>query len=77
MTYLFSREGRGALRDFIDCSTLFAFDLDGTLAPLVVDPTRIKIPDEIVEPLIRLNRMAPVALITGRARADADPHLGF
>lgn len=77
MIYLFSQEGRGALLDFVTPSTLFAFDLDGTLAPLVVDPALVKIPDEILEPLIRLNLMAPVAIITGRALADALPRLAL
>lgn len=77
MTYLFSETGRARLRAFVDRSTLFAFDLDGTLAPLVADPTQINIPSDIRERLISLNRVAPVAIITGRGRADAERHLGF
>ncbi|BCS53193.1 trehalose-phosphatase [Geobacter sp. SVR] len=77
MTYLFSPAGRTALREFTAHPALFAFDLDGTLAPLVDDPALIKIPDELRERLIRLNRMVPLAIITGRACADARPHLGF
>ena len=38
MTYLFSEAGLAALHDFIDPATLFAFDLDGTLAPIIADP---------------------------------------
>jgi len=77
MIYLFSDAGQVALRNFVDHSTLFAFDLDGTLAPIVADPARITIPKEIRERLLYLNQMAPVAIITGRARADAQKHLGF
>lgn len=77
MIYLFSDAGQPVLRNFLDDSTLFAFDLDGTLAPIVADPARIMIPKEIREQLIYLNRIAPVAIITGRARADAQKHLGF
>jgi trehalose 6-phosphate phosphatase len=77
MIYLFSDAGQAALRHFIDASTLFAFDLDGTLAPIVPEPEGILIPKGIWEGLIRLNRMAPVAIITGRGRADARRHLGF
>jgi len=77
MIHLLSAAGRAALGDFIDQGTLLAFDLDGTLAPIVVDPAGIMIPEEIRERLICLNRMAPVAIITGRARADAQRHLGF
>lgn len=77
MTYLFSDAGQVALRNFVDRSTLFAFDLDGTLAPIVAHPDRIMIPKVIRELLLRLNGMAPVAIITGRARDDARKHLGF
>ena len=77
MNHLFSDAGRSTLRHFIDRSTLFAFDLDGTLAPIVPDADRILIPQDVREQLTSLNRMAPVAIITGRARADARKHLGF
>jgi trehalose 6-phosphate phosphatase len=77
MIYLFSEDGRAALRDFVDSKTLFAFDLDGTLASIVADPSLIKVPDELRAKLSRLNRLATVAIVTGRARADARAHLGF
>ncbi len=77
MIYLFSDDGRAALRDFIDRKTLFAFDLDGTLAPIVADPSLILVPDELRSKLIRLSRLTTVAIVTGRARADARVHLGF
>lgn len=77
MNYLFSDVGRAELRGAIDGETLFAFDLDGTLAPIVSDPAAIMIPSGIKNGLLRLVRMAPVAVITGRARADALAHLGF
>jgi len=76
-TYLFSAAGRADLRDFIDSSTLFAFDLDGTLAPIVPDPAAILIPESVRRGLITLNDLAPVAVITGRSRDDACSHLGF
>lgn len=75
--YLLGEAGRAEFSNFIDGSTLFAFDLDGTLAPLVADPTLIAIPDDIRQKMICLNRLAHVAIITGRAVADAEPHLGF
>ncbi|MBT0654507.1 trehalose-phosphatase [Geobacter luticola] len=77
MTYLFSYAGRTILRRFVDRATLFAFDLDGTLAPIVADPDRIQVPQGVQERLIRLNLLAPVVIITGRALADARKHLGF
>lgn len=69
--------GRAALRDFADRDTLFAFDLDGTLAPIVPEPSRIVVPPDLRARLACLERLAPVAVITGRSRADAGLHLGF
>ncbi len=77
MIYLFSDEGRAALRDFVDRNTLFAFDLDGTLAPIVAEPSLILVPDELRAKLIRLGELASIAIVTGRACADAQGHLGF
>ncbi|OPY90544.1 MAG: Trehalose-6-phosphate phosphatase [Syntrophus sp. PtaU1.Bin208] len=77
MIYLFSDAGQAALRSFVARTTLFAFDLDGTLAPIVADPAGIEIPKETKEKLMDLNRMAPVAIISGRSRADVRNHLGF
>jgi trehalose 6-phosphate phosphatase len=75
--YLLSDEGRGALRDFVARETLFAFDLDGTLAPIVAEPSLIMVPNELRAKLSRLSRLANVAVVTGRACADARLHLGF
>ncbi|MEN6375319.1 MAG: trehalose-phosphatase [Smithella sp.] len=75
--YLFTDAGLAALHDFIDRSTLFAFDLDGTLAPIVAEPCNIQIPESILAELIILNKWASVAVITGRSRYDALFHLGF
>jgi trehalose 6-phosphate phosphatase len=77
MTYLFTPQGKAELMAFADASTLFAFDLDGTLAPIVPDPAAIVIPDEVRQSLLQLNGVAPLAIITGRSRADALFHLGF
>lgn len=77
MTYLFTQSGMNALRAFVDKTTLFAFDLDGTLAPIVPNPTEIAIPEDVRQALIQLDSIAPVAIITGRSRTDALNHLRF
>lgn len=77
MNYIFSTAGRAALRAVVSQSTLYAFDLDGTLAPIVDDPAGITIPNEVRNSLIQLDGLAPVAIITGRSRSDALTHLGF
>jgi trehalose 6-phosphate phosphatase len=74
---IFSDVGSDALSAFIKPTTLFTFDLDGTLAPIVEDPAGIVIPDDVRGQLILLSRLAHVAILTGRARDDARVHLGF
>ncbi|MRR17541.1 MAG: trehalose-phosphatase [Deltaproteobacteria bacterium] len=74
--YLFGKTALSDLTDFIDRSTLFAFDLDGTLAPITADPAAIGIPDAVRRAFADLNERAPVAVITGRSRLDALTHLG-
>jgi trehalose 6-phosphate phosphatase len=77
MTYLFSPQGEAALTAFVAASTLYAFDLDGTLAPIVPDPAAIVIPAAVRQSLMQLNGVVPLAIITGRSRSDALAHLGF
>ncbi len=76
MTYLFSEAGLASLHGFVDPATLYAFDLDGTLAPIAADPGGILVPDAIQKALARLKKRAVVAIITGRSRKDAQRHLG-
>jgi len=75
--YLFGRTACSVLDRFLDRSTLFAFDLDGTLAPIVSDPDAAGISGAVREELSVLAGMAPVAIITGRSRPDALRHLAF
>ncbi|MDO9559954.1 MAG: trehalose-phosphatase, partial [Syntrophales bacterium] len=74
---IFSEAGLAALSAFIDRTTLFTFDLDGTLAPIVENPAGIMISGDVREKMIRLCALATVAVLTGRARDDARAHLGF
>ncbi len=66
-----------SLRSFVDHSTLFAFDLDGTLTAITTNPGDIVLTPEIRSSLVSLARSAAVAIITGRSRSDALAHLGF
>lgn len=75
--YLLDDAGLTELRSFIDAGTLLAFDLDGTLAPIVADPSAIVIPGHIQESMARLCAMATVVILTGRGREDALSFLGF
>jgi trehalose 6-phosphate phosphatase len=69
--------GLAALTRYVAPGTLFAFDLDGTLAPIVEDYTAAQIAEPLRTALVRLVKLAKVAVITGRARSDALAILGF
>jgi len=77
LSYLFENGALSKMRNFIDKTTLLAFDLDGTLAPIVPRPSSIGIPDSIRQELTTLNAQAVVAVITGRSYSDALHHLGI
>lgn len=74
---ILSDSGIAALSTFISPGTLFTFDLDGTLAPIVDDPDGILIPEDIHTKIVRLCTLASVAVLTGRSCSDARAHLGF
>lgn len=80
-SYVSSPEGLAALARYVAPDTLFAFDLDGTLAPIVDDYTAARVAEPIRAILERLVKLAKVAVITGRSRQDAlailglEPHL--
>jgi len=76
-SYLFEKDALSKMRNFIDTTTLFAFDLDGTLAPISSNPSVIGIPHPIKQEFAILNNQAVVAVITGRSRSDALNHLGI
>jgi|WetSurMetagenome_2_1015567.scaffolds.fasta_scaffold03504_8 trehalose 6-phosphate phosphatase len=75
--YLLGAKGRKDLSAFVDSSTLFAFDLDGTLAAIAYDPQLIIVEESVRRSLLNLMRMARVAVVTGRSVSDARHHLGM
>ena len=77
MKALLTPEGLEALLPMVTPDTLFAFDLDGTLAPIIDDPQSVIVPEAIRTSMIQLAARAPTAIITGRSRSDALPRLGF
>lgn len=68
--YLFSSRGLALLQPFLNVDTLLAFDFDGTLAPIVVDPGQAALPKTSAGLLRRLSKRFPVALISGRRLSD-------
>lgn len=56
---------------------LCAFDFDGTLAPITSDPAGAFLTPEVLERLLRLTAVTPIAVLTGRSLADIRGRLGF
>lgn len=77
MIHALAASGRAMVAAFLARQPLLAFDIDGTLAPLVDQPDGARIPDDLQAALGRLAALAPVAMITGRGRADAQRLLAF
>ena len=82
MTYLFSDEGRLALRALTSCPILYAFDFDGTLARISPDRDTVTLPPSMYKGLSELAKRTPCAIVSGRALKDlasrvdgAVPHL--
>jgi trehalose 6-phosphate phosphatase len=67
---LFSSDGREELRRLARGSTLYAFDFDGTLAPIVANPAEARAADRVTRPLAQLATLVPVAVVSGRAQRD-------
>ena len=70
MTYLFSDEGRLALRALANRPILYAFDFDGTLAGISHDRDTVKLSQSIHEGLSELAKRIPCAIVSGRALSD-------
>jgi trehalose 6-phosphate phosphatase len=70
-------QGQAALAALARRPTLFAFDFDGTLAPIQARPADVRIAPDLAERLARLARRRPVAIVTGRQIADVRGRLGF
>jgi trehalose 6-phosphate phosphatase len=75
--YALSADGLTRIGAFVTGKTLLAFDIDGTLAPIVDRPWDAQVPHEVQQGLSALSQRAAVAIITGRAIEDARPMLGF
>lgn len=70
MKYLLNQDGRRALDAFCMSDVLFAFDYDGTLAPIVDDPSDAKMRTRTTARLRELATLTPVAIISGRSRSN-------
>jgi len=70
MLYLLARASRPILTRLAGERTLFAFDFDGTLSPIVDHPNAAGMRDCTRSLLARLASAHPVVILSGRARSD-------
>ena len=77
MIYAFSQEGIARLAAVLASDPLLAFDIDGTLAPIVERPHDARVPDAVQHALADIAEQWTVAVITGRAVGDARTMLSF
>ena len=74
---LLGPQGLAALAALVRAPALFAFDFDGTLAPIRPRPDDVHVSATIALRLEKLARLRPVAIVTGRQIADVRERLGF
>jgi trehalose 6-phosphate phosphatase len=74
---LLGPQGLAALAELVRSPALFAFDFDGTLAPIRPRPDDVQVSATIALRLGKLARLRPVAIVTGRRVADVRARLGF
>lgn len=75
MKYLFSNSGLRTLESLSFANTLYSFDFDGTLAPIVNEPDNARMSSRTEDLLSRLGEMVPTAVISGRSLADLKTRL--
>ena len=77
MEYILSEKNKLILQEYADNNTLFAFDFDGTLAPITDFADQACLSEEIALAMNKLSLIAPVAIITGRSIADLKSKISF
>ncbi|MBL7716507.1 MAG: trehalose-phosphatase [Bdellovibrionales bacterium] len=70
MKPLLQKSGLQVLESLSFTDTLYAFDFDGTLAPIVNSPTSARAPEKIESLLSKLAQQVPVVVISGRSILD-------
>lgn len=77
MKYLFSDTAKKVLESLAFTQTLYAFDFDGTLAPIVAQPEAAKANRETELLLKELSNYATVVIISGRSVSDLKEKIAF
>lgn len=77
MIHALSIAGRARLDGLLDRRPMLAFDIDGTLAPITLRRGEARVPARVQRLLAAIAGRAVVAVVTGRAVADARGMLCF
>lgn len=77
MKPFFSSEGISTLSSFPPKQTLYAFDFDGTLAPVIHNPDKSSLSPTTSHLLQSLAEIALLAIISGRSVSDLKSRLNF
>ena len=75
--HLLSPAGEAALHAALSNTPLLGFDFDGTLAPIVTQPSQARVSVAVARRLELLAQRLPVAVITGRDVQDVAKRLSF
>ncbi|MGH9140915.1 MAG: trehalose-phosphatase [Vicinamibacterales bacterium] len=73
---ILAKSSRGVLADFAYSNVLLGFDFDGTLAPIVAQPSRARMRATTRRLLTRVAISYPCVVISGRTRGDLSNRLG-
>lgn len=77
MKYIFDHSNLKVLENLASVDTLYAFDFDGTLSPIVTDYRDAKTSAIINDLMMKLCALVPVAIISGRSVTDLKRILNF
>ena len=75
--YALSAPGQKTIGDAIQSDMLYAFDFDGTLAPIVANPELARPSQSVIRHMQSLCELANVAVVSGRRIEDVRERLGF
>lgn len=75
MNSLFSQSSLKILESLTFTNTLYAFDFDGTLAPIGSEPLGTTMTPHTFDLLSKLSKCSPTAVISGRSLADLKPRV--
>ena len=75
VNHLLAPVNRHMLLQWVQKDTLYAFDFDGTLAPIVDDPEQAFMPHATWRALAMLSSLVRVAVVSGRSQMDLQRRL--